>query len=70
MARIKGVVKWWSDAKGYGFITPDSGGKDCFVHHTGIAGEGYKSLVDGESVTFEVVEGSKGPQAADVTKVA
>jgi len=64
-----GTVKWFNDAKGYGFITPDGGGDDLFVHHTGIAGSGYKSLAEGAKVEFEIVQGQKGPQAAEVTKV-
>jgi CspA family cold shock protein len=64
-----GTVKWFSDEKGYGFITPDDGSKDLFVHHTGIAGEGFKSLSEGAKVEFEAVEGQKGPQATDVRPV-
>ena len=65
-----GTVKWFNDDKGFGFITPDEGGKDLFVHHTGIAGDGFKSLVEGARVSFEQREGSKGPEAIDVTPVA
>jgi CspA family cold shock protein len=61
-----GTVKWFSDEKGYGFITPDEGGKDLFVHHTGIAGTGFKSLAEGAKVEFEPTQGEKGPQAANV----
>ena len=65
-----GVVKWFSDEKGYGFITPDGGGKDLFVHHTGIEGAGFKSLNEGDKVEFEATEGQKGPQATNVRTVA
>jgi CspA family cold shock protein len=61
-----GTVKWFNDAKGYGFITPDGGGDDLFVHHTGIAGGGYKSLAEGAKVEFESTQGPKGPQATNV----
>jgi CspA family cold shock protein len=65
-----GTVKWFSDSKGYGFITPDGESKDVFVHHSNIAGEGYKSLAEGARVEFESREGSKGPEATDVALVA
>lgn len=64
-----GIVKWFNDDKGYGFITPDDGGKDLFVHHSGVAGEGFKSLAEGAKVEFEPSEGQKGPQATDVRAV-
>jgi len=64
----EGTVKWFNDSKGYGFIErPD--GKDVFVHHNAIEGEGFKSLREGDSVQFEIVEGPKGPQAANVRKL-
>ena len=63
-----GTVKWFSDQKGYGFITPEDGSKDCFVHHNAIQGEGYKSLNEGQAVEFEIGEGPKGPQATNVVK--
>ena len=65
-----GTVKWFNETKGYGFIAPDDGGKDVFVHFTGIAGTGFKKLTEGEKVTFEVREGTKGPEASDVAPVA
>ncbi len=65
----QGTVKWFSTEKGYGFIIPDDGGEDLFVHHTGIAGEGFKNLEEGEKVTYEVSQGRKGPQAENVSKV-
>ena len=66
----KGTVKWFNDSKGFGFITPEDGSKDCFVHHTAIQGEGFKTLREGEQVQFEVVQGQKGPAAENVTPVA
>ena len=64
----RGTVKWFSDEKGYGFVTPEDGSKDVFVHHTAIQGEGFKSLAEGQKVEFEVTQGPKGPQATNVVK--
>ena len=64
-----GSVKWFDDQKGYGFITLDDGSKDCFVHHSAIQGNGFKSLTEGERVQFDVVQGRKGPAAENVVKV-
>lgn len=61
-----GTVKWFNDSKGYGFITPEDGGKDVFVHHSAILGTGFKSLAEGQKVQFEVTSGPKGPAAENV----
>jgi cold shock protein len=68
--RTTGTVKWFNDAKGFGFITVDGGEKDCFVHHSAIQGQGFKSLAEGDRVEFDVVAGQKGPAAANVVKLA
>ena len=68
--KTTGTVKWFNEAKGFGFITPDGGAKDCFVHHTAISGSGFKTLAEGEKVEFEIVEGQKGPAAQNVVRVA
>ena len=64
---VIGTVKWFNDSKGYGFITPTEGGKDLFVHHSAIVGEGFKTLAEGANVEFERNEGPKGPEAISVT---
>jgi cold shock protein len=66
--RTNGTVKWFNDAKGFGFITPEDGSKDCFVHHSAIQGSGFRSLAEGEPVEFEIVQGQKGPAAENVTR--
>jgi len=65
-----GKVKWFNESKGYGFIEPDGGGRDVFVHFSAIQGEGFKTLSEGQAVTFEIVQGDKGPQAANVSKAS
>ena len=65
----QGTVKWFDNAKGYGFVSRENGGKDVFVHHSAIEGTGYKSLDEGQKVQFEVTQGPKGDQAVNVSKV-
>jgi cold shock protein len=67
--RATGTVKWFSDEKGFGFITPDDGGKDLFVHHTGINSNGFRTLAEGAKVSFEAENGPKGPNAVNVTAI-
>jgi CspA family cold shock protein len=69
MERVRGAVKWFNNSKGFGFIGRDDGGADVFVHFSAIAGEGYKSLQENDRVEFEIVEGQKGRQAANVRKL-
>ncbi len=64
-----GTVKWFSDDKGFGFITPDEGGRDLFVHFSGIIGDGYRSLQEGARVTYDEEQGDKGPKAVNVVKI-
>src|ERR1044071_8816487 len=68
--RTTGTVKWFNDAKGFGFITPENGEKDCFVHHSAIQDKGFRSLAEGERVEFTIVQGQKGPAAENVIKIA
>jgi cold shock protein len=67
--RTTGTVKWFDDTKGFGFITPESGSKDCFVHHSAIQGSGFKSLSEGDKVEFDVIEEAKGPKAQNVVRL-
>jgi cold shock protein len=67
--RMKGTVKWFNDAKGFGFITPEDGAKDVFVHQSAIVANGFRSLAEGDHVEFSIEQGPKGPNAANVTKV-
>ncbi|OAN17941.1 cold-shock protein [Photobacterium jeanii] len=69
MSKATGTVKWFNDEKGFGFITQDNGGADVFVHFRAITGEGFKSLAEGQKVTFDIEQGQKGPQAANVERV-
>ncbi|HEX6071063.1 MAG TPA: cold shock domain-containing protein [Longimicrobiaceae bacterium] len=64
-----GTVKWFNDAKGFGFITPEGGARDCFVHHSAIQMQGFKSLAEGERVEFDLVDGPKGPAAENVVRL-
>jgi CspA family cold shock protein len=67
MATQSGIVKWFNESKGFGFITPDDGGKDVFAHFSQIRGQGFKTLAENQRVTFEVTQGQKGPQASNIT---
>ena len=68
--RTVGTVKWFNDSKGFGFVTPDGGADDCFVHHSAIQGTGFKTLAEGERVEFDIVRGQKGPAAENVVKLS
>lgn len=65
---FQGIVKWFNDSKGYGFITPTDGSDDIFVHYSGIAGDGFRSLAEGDTVTYQIAEGPKGPLATNVKR--
>ncbi len=65
-----GKVKWFNESKGYGFIEPEGGGRDVFVHYSAIQGEGYKTLSEGQPVEFEIIQGDKGPQTSNVLKAS
>ena len=67
--RTTGTVKWFNDAKGFGFVAPEDGSKDCFVHHSEISGDGFKTLEEGERVEFDVTQGQKGPAAENVVRL-
>ena len=67
--RTNGTVKWFNDSKGFGFITPEDGSKDCFVHHSAIQMQGFKTLAEGDRVEFDIVDGAKGPAAENVVRV-
>jgi CspA family cold shock protein len=69
MMRTKGTVKWFNDQKGFGFITPEDGSKDCFVHHSAIQADGFRSLAEGARVEFDMVQGTMGPAAENVVPI-
>ena len=67
--RTTGTVKWFNDSKGFGFVAPEDGSNDCFVHHSAISGEGFKTLQEGDRVEFDITQGQKGPAAENVTRL-
>lgn len=67
--RTTGTVKWFNDAKGYGFLDPEGGNQDCFVHYSAISGDGFRSLAEGDRVEFDIVDGPKGPAAENVVRL-
>lgn len=67
--RTTGIVKWFNDSKGFGFITPEDGSKDCFVHHSAIQSSGFRTLAEGARVEFDIVQGEKGPAAENVVNL-
>ncbi len=69
MGKLNGTVKWFNEAKGFGFITPDDGSKDVFVHFSAISGQGFKTLAEGQRVEFEISQSAKGPSAANVMRL-
>lgn len=69
MSNSTGTVKWFNDAKGFGFISQDNGGKDVFVHFSALSGSGFKTLAEGQKVTFDLTDGAKGPQASNVVAI-
>lgn len=70
MMRTTGTVKWFNDSKGFGFITREDGEKDCFVHHSAIDAQGFRTLIEGQKVEFDVVDGEKGPAASNVVPLS